>query len=159
QGAAYEPEAWSPDGKTLAFDLGRPDDGIGTFLLGETKTQVLLDVPKSSQRYPAFSPDGRWFAYASNELSQRGEVFVQPFPPNGDKYQMSTEGGRAPMWSYDGKQIFYQGSPFGNATKLFAVEVRTQPNFIIGKPVPLPIEGIVLPPPPTHRNFDITPDG
>jgi len=160
QGAAYEPEAWSPDGKILAFDAGRPDDAIWTLSPGELKTNVLVDVPKSNQRYAAFSPDGRWFAYASNELSQRGEVFVQPFPPNGAKYQISMEGGRAPVWSRDGKQIFYQPAPLGNnTTGLFAVDVRTQPTFTFGKPMPLPIDGIMLPAPPTHRNFDITPDG
>ena len=63
------------------------------------------------------------------------------------------------MWSRDGKQILYQSAPFANTGRLFAVDVRTQPTFTFGKPMPLPIDGIVLPGPPTHRNFDITPDG
>jgi eukaryotic-like serine/threonine-protein kinase len=159
QGTAYEPEAWSPDGKILAFDLGRADDGIGTLSPGAPKPSVLVDVPDSNQRYPAFSPDGRWFAYTSSESSQRGEVYVQPFPPTGAKYQISTEGGRAPVWSRDGNQIFYQSFAVAGTSRLFAVEVRTQPAFTFGKPMPLAIEGITLPPPPTHRNFDITPDG
>src|SRR5262249_45000471 len=70
-----------------------------------------------------------------------------------------TEGGRAPVWSRDGNQIFYQSFAVAGTSRLFAVEVRTQPAFTFGKPMPLAIDGITLPPPPTHRNFDITPDG
>ena len=90
---------------------------------------------------------------STQEISGGTEVFVQPFPPTGAKYQISTEGGRAPLWSPDGKQLFYHQA---NTNRLLAVDVRTQPAFSFGKPTPFPIEGTVHP--LAQRNYDITPD-
>jgi Tol biopolymer transport system component len=56
---------------------------------------------------PAFSPDGRWLAYESNE-SGSYEVYVRPFPGPGGKWQVSTGGGRYPEWSRNGKELFYR---------------------------------------------------
>src|SRR5215510_12199905 len=59
----------------------------------------------------AFSPDGKWLAYHSNE-PKRLEVFVQPFPPNGTKLQISKDSqSHTPLWSKDGKQLFYIPGP------------------------------------------------
>ena len=66
-----------------------------------------------------FSPDGRWVAYQSNE-SGRYEVYVQPFPGPGGKWQVSTDGGIAPRWRRDSKELFYI-APNG---KLMAVPIR-----------------------------------
>lgn len=56
---------------------------------------------------PAFSPDGRWIAYASNE-SGTWEVYVRPFPGPGGRSQISTGGGAYPIWSKNGKELFYR---------------------------------------------------
>src|SRR5262245_20324718 len=69
------------------------------------------------------SPDGKWLAYASTEIGNRREIFVQPFPPTGAKYQISTEGGTTPLWSPDGTQLYY----YGPNQRLIAVDVRAQP--------------------------------
>ena len=53
-----------------------------------------------------FSPDGRWVAYQSN-VSQRFEIYVQPFPGPGGTFLVSTNGGAQPRWRRDGKEIFY----------------------------------------------------
>src|SRR6185436_14677591 len=53
-----------------------------------------------------FSPDGRWIAYVSNE-SGNDEIFVQAFPEAKGKWQLSTNGGSAPRWSPDGRELFY----------------------------------------------------
>src|SRR5262249_6973248 len=120
---------------------------------GDRKPKPLLVQPQS-QFNAVFSPDGRWLAYASNELEFTGrpEIFVQPYPLTGAKYKITTDGGGDPLWSPDGKELFYSWD-----SKLFAVEVRTQPAFSFGKPSPLQIDGIMqrgLP-----RSYDITPDG
>jgi len=55
----------------------------------------------------AFSPDGRWVAYQSNE-SGRTEVYVRPFPPAGGRWQVSDEGGAYARWSHDGRELYYR---------------------------------------------------
>src|SRR5207247_1060925 len=60
------------------------------------------------EREGQFSPDGKWVAYESNE-SGRFEIYVQPFPGPGGKFQVSTNGGAQPRWRLDGKELFYIG--------------------------------------------------
>jgi eukaryotic-like serine/threonine-protein kinase len=58
---------------------------------------------------PAISPDGRWIAYTSDE-SGRAEVYVRPFPDvERGRWQVSRDGGSKPLWSHDGREIFYLG--------------------------------------------------
>ena len=72
----------------------------------------------------------------------------------GTKYQITTTGGRNPLWSPDGKQLFYLSG--ASVTQLNVVDVQTQPAFSFGKPMPLPIE---IPNSSGPRPYDITPDG
>jgi hypothetical protein len=82
------------------------------------------------------------------------QLFVQPYPATGAKYQITNDAAAAfPVWSRDGKQIFYAFPP-----KLYVVDVRTQPTFSFGKPTTLPINGFFQPV-PGQRNFDVAPDG
>jgi Tol biopolymer transport system component len=60
----------------------------------------------ADDRSGRLSPDGRWIAYASNETN-RFEVFVQPFPTIGAKWQISQAGGHQPQWSRDGRELYY----------------------------------------------------
>jgi hypothetical protein len=79
------------------------------------------------------SPDGRWLAYASNESGQF-EVYVRPFPDvNGGKWQIASigdVGGTKPMWSPDGRELFYVDS----ADFLVAVLIETKNAFSAGNP-------------------------
>src|ERR1700676_5576985 len=70
-----------------------------------------------------FSPDGRWLAYISDE-SGRFEVYVQSYPGPGGKWQISTEGGTEPVWTRNGRELFYR-----SGDKMMAVDVATQPGF------------------------------
>ena len=110
------PISWSPDGKVLAFyELGpetgwdlwtlpMEEDGVGGLKPG--KPAPFLITP-FLERHPAFSPDGRWIAYNSNESGQQ-EVYVRPFPGPGGKWQISTTGGRMPTWSPNGRELFHR---------------------------------------------------
>ena len=76
-----------------------------------------------------FSPDGRWIAYTSNEGGQPN-VYVQPFPGGGGKYQVSRDGGSHPVWRADGKELFYLGAD----GTMMAVPIDATGQFDAGVP-------------------------
>jgi len=104
-----DPGSWSPDGKLLAFAQASPVTGWDLWVLDvETgRTTPVLQTP-AQERHPMISPDGRWLAYASDETG-RSEVYLQEFPEAGDKRMVSAAGGGEPLWSRDGRQLFYRG--------------------------------------------------
>ena len=79
-------------------DPGSDDPHPGTL-------ESWLSGPVDSQ-YPALSPDGKWVAYASDEIGGN-RIYVRPFPGPGGKWQVSTDGGRYPEWSPAGDELFY----------------------------------------------------
>ena len=94
---------------------------------------------KYKEELPRISPDGRWMAYESNE-SGNYEVYVRPFPDvNKGKWQVSTSGGNTPLWSPDGRELFYRSSDAA-----MAVPVQTEPTFKPGKPTLL-FRGVYFP--------------
>ncbi len=113
---AQFPMSWTPDGKYLAFAEQSLDTGWDIWILPVEGNEQLgwkpgaprpfLNTP-FGERAPAFSPDGRWLAYSSNE-SGSYEVYVRPFPGPGGKWQISTAGGLWPEWSRDGRELFYR---------------------------------------------------
>jgi hypothetical protein len=84
-----------------------------------------------AERYPAFSPDGRWLAYASDE-SGRWEVFVRPYPGTGGRIQVSTGGGLEPRWSGDGGELFFRAE-----NRMMVVSVTDDGDLVFGRPQPL----------------------
>src|SRR5262245_11553537 len=123
-GGGYAPNAVSPDGKTLLLRAGANSGDLWSLSLdGDHKTKSLISG-ETNQFQAYFSPDGRWIVYTSTESGQP-EIYVQPFPPTGAKYQITTTGGASPLWSPDGKQIFYIGIT-GPQRQLSSVDVHTQ---------------------------------
>ena len=74
--------------------------------LSDRKAQPFLRTP-FNESAPRFSPDGHWLAYVSDE-SGRYEIYVQPYPGPGGKWQISTEGGTEPVWNPNGRELFYR---------------------------------------------------
>ena len=72
---------------------------------GEHKPVVFLKT-EFNEENARFSPDGRWVAYQSDE-SGKYEVYVRSFPTGSGKWEVSTNGGQAPIWRRDGKELFY----------------------------------------------------
>ncbi len=105
-----------------------------------------------NQYVPRFSPDGRYVAYVSNESGQN-EVYVRPFPEGEGKSTVSSNGGRQPRWSRDGKELLYvEGNTF------VAVSVSTSPSFAVGSATPL-FEHPGLRPGNNYAPYDISADG
>ena len=125
---------WSPDGKNILY-LNRGEKGSNDIwvlpLEGGAKPYPLLQS-EFNELHGHFSPDGRFFAYTSNE-SGRDEVYVQSFPTAGGKWQVSTGGGAQPHWRRDGKELFYISAD----RKLIAVSVKLEGFVEIGASTPL----------------------
>ena len=104
------PLDWSRDGRVLLFQVDDPRKpthmDLWTYSAEDGKATPFLQSG-SNEILGRFSPDGRWLAYVSNE-SGREEVYVAPFPGRGGKWQISTSGGRAPVWTRGGREIVYQ---------------------------------------------------
>jgi len=102
---------------------------------------------------PRFSPDGRWLAYTSNESGRR-EVYIQPFPGRGGKWQVSTQGGRNPEWRGDGRELY-----FISATgAMMAVDVSAAGTLDLGIPHVL-FQPVLARPRPTGQNYSVSADG
>jgi Tol biopolymer transport system component/predicted Ser/Thr protein kinase len=126
--AEFLPEVWSADGKSIVYRFGvSGKSDIGRWLVDEGRQEVLLETPFPKYR-PKLSPDGRWVALLSNDTGQI-EVYVYQLSGAGGKWQISNNGGGVPVWSRDGKSIYYLESG-----KLMVVAVETGDSFHAGLP-------------------------
>jgi serine/threonine-protein kinase len=147
----HVPMSWTGDGRYLAFDERKPGAQRDVWILTRGGDPAPFVLTAFDEWSPAFSPDGQWLAYVSNE-SGRNEVYVQPYPGPGGKWPISTDGGTEPAWSPDGKELFYRRDD-----QLLAVPVQTRPDFSSGTPKALfegPYEIVE-----GARNYDPMPDG
>jgi eukaryotic-like serine/threonine-protein kinase len=123
------PTSWSSDGKIAVVEQYRAtfdDIFVVTPQPGAEPTPFLNTA--FDEHDPAFSPDGHWIAYRSNE-SGRDEIYVQSYPRPGRKHLVSTSGGTHPAWRKDGSELFYR-----SGDKMMVVAVRLRPDFAAGKP-------------------------
>jgi Tol biopolymer transport system component len=123
------------DGRYLLFDELSPKTNNDIWYLPlqpPGKARVFLHTP-ASEIGANLSPDGKWVAYVSNENSpSEFEVFVSPFPPNGSKWQVSSKGGHWPIWSHDGRELY-----FVSGAMLMATKVTPGATFQFQPPQPL----------------------
>jgi serine/threonine protein kinase/Tol biopolymer transport system component len=154
------PSSWSPDGEILAFVEDHADIEAGYDIqllhVRDRKVTPFLNS-RFDEKYPDISPDGRWIAYTSNE-SGRDEVYVQPFPGPGGKLQVSNNGGAEPIWSRDGRELFYRQSYYQRDNQASVVDVQTGHVLSASKPRLLFIAQGYSGMGPV-RTWDISPDG
>ena len=119
---------WSRDGRWLLVSTsltGNPGDGI----LGVRPGVDSVATSKIRGQEPAMSPDGRYVAYMSNETG-RSEIYVVPFPNTGaGKWLVSTQGGIQPLWSHNGKELFYRSL----SGDMMSATISTVPTFVVGR--------------------------
>ncbi|MGH9660212.1 MAG: hypothetical protein ACRD96_16805 [Bryobacteraceae bacterium] len=137
-GTSHIPESWSPKGDRLSFSaITVSNASLWMVSLQDKKAAPFGEVRSSLPLNSAFSPDGRWVAYTFRSR-ETVNVFVEPFLVTGAKYQVSKDNGsRRPIWSPDGKALFYQ-----TAEGLVVVSVSTQPSFTVGNPEALSVKGV-----------------
>ena len=102
---------WSRDGRWLLLEVYTPEDESDLRVVDlEAGAQEMTPIlsTRFSESSARFSPDGRWFSYQTDEAG-REEVFVQPFPPDGRRFQISIDGGQAARWGADSRSIYWIG--------------------------------------------------
>jgi serine/threonine-protein kinase len=123
---------------------------------------MILDIDDHSTRpfansaanetSPAFSPDGRWMLFVSDETGRR-EVYVRAYPGPEGKWQISSGGGVEPSWNRNGREVFYRAG-----SKMMSVTVRTEQGFSADQPQVL-FEGRYRFAPYPTPNYDVSTDG
>ncbi len=145
----------SPDGRTLVYQV---DDGgaqqadvMYRALEGDTAARPVAASP-FIEAQPRVSPDGRWIAFVT-DASGTSQVVVQPFPGPGGRVQVSVAGGSEPVWSRDGRRLFYR-----DGRHLIAASVTPSPSFAVTGRTDLFADEYVFAQAP-HANYDVSPDG
>ena len=143
--------SWSSDGKYIFYNShneGMLQDNW-MFQLKDSLHKPLISTPWND-RHPSISPDSRFLAYSS-EISGRLEIFVQPFPPDGRRWQISFDGGADPIWSHKGDEMFFLGD-----YQFFSVKINSGNGFHYDQPKPVfsvPMHDI------SGKSISISPDG
>ena len=122
------PMSWTSDGSMLAFHERKPSGERDIWVVAPASDPTPFLLTPFDERSPRFSPDGKWLAYVSNE-SGRDEIYVQPFPGPGRKWLISTEGGIDPVWSRDGRELFYR-----QGEQMMVVSIVRTPDFSADRP-------------------------
>jgi eukaryotic-like serine/threonine-protein kinase len=143
----------SPDARSIVYQL----DTLGAdiyyrSLSGDTTPKPIAASSTAIETMPRLSPDGRWIVFATDE-SGRNEIVVQPFPGPGGRVQVSANGGTEPVWSRDGRRLFYRGDG-----RLLAATIRPGPAFeVVSRDTVLTDKYVFAGNP--HANYDVMPDG
>ena len=157
QGGAPPPPprayTWTRDAKNMAYVTFHKETGADIWLYSrvDTPSTRSLIATRANESNPSFSPDGHWIAYVSDE-SGTNEIYIQPFPPSGGRWRVSTSGGYAPVWSPDGRRILFERNDEivsasvmpGGAKHGQTIVIGSEETFLVRK-------GLI--------SFDLSPDG
>jgi len=149
----HRPSTWTPDGESILFNKIDPQTAgdIGVIPFEAPDSVRMLFTERYHETQPVLSPDGQWIAYVSDETG-RLEVYVRSYPELEGKWQISTEDGDEPLWSHDGRRLYFRS---GN--RMMAVGVETDGGFRPGAVSVLfsgnYVKSIDV------RNYELSPDG
>ena len=124
------PGDWARDGRSIAYWTDRSDTRGDVWVQAlDGSKPIAIAATAFNERRPRFAPDGRFLAYESDELGQN-EVFVQPVPPTGGKWQISLGGGTEPSWGRDGRELYY----ISPSSDLMAVPIALSDHTLSVRP-------------------------
>ena len=145
----------TPDGRTVICRTGSVGAAQIRYrrLEGDTIERLIrTDSAIFTEWGMRLSPDGRWLTYGSNESGAQ-QVYVRPFPGPGARFPVSVSGGSTPMWSRDGRYIYFFSGPL----KFVAASVETNPTFrVTAREVLFEFPYLTN---PGHATFDVSRDG
>ncbi len=125
----------SPTGQSVLVRTTTSTAGSGDileFTLGDSVVVPIISSP-ALEYSPTLSPDGAWMAYASDD-NGRLEIYVVPFPiRSGVRWRVSTNGGSMPLWSRNGREIYY----VDRMSRLVATTVTTGGSVQVGATIEL----------------------
>jgi Tol biopolymer transport system component len=149
---ARAPESWSTAAQHLTYITLKSgtDYDVWAYSLRDRTSAPLVAKPVAAEMSSRLSPDGRWIAYESSEHGTR-DIFVEPFPATGLRVRITP--GRRPLWSPDGKEIFFDRDD----AQLYVIPITLGASPVVGTVTPLPIKGFMQG--GGRRMYDITPDG
>jgi Tol biopolymer transport system component len=155
------PSSFTKDGRRLAGVVQPDNDIVVVNMAGDKPTVESQSRTRETEFWPEFSPDGRWLAYGS-DVSGQEEVWVRPYPGPGPAVRVSLDGGRAPAWHPNGRELFFV-KRVGSTDKRLMMAVDFTPGspprpgrphilftFTLGKPF---LGGDPL------RSYEVAPDG
>jgi len=134
----------------MSFVSGSPDIIVAPIGVGGEVRKVVAS--EFNEFDPALSPNGRWLAYASNRTG-RDEIWVQGYP-DGVPVRVSSNGGYEPLWSADGRELFYR-----QASAMMAAAVETGAEFSFATPQELFKGNYLSNAAPGARGYDVAHDG
>jgi Tol biopolymer transport system component len=143
----------SPDSRYIAYQL----DTLGADIYyratsGDTTPHPIAANARAVEIMPRISPNGKWIAFTTDE-SGRNDVVVQPFPGPGGRIQVSVNGGTEPVWSRDGRHLFYRADGH-----VMAATIGAGPDFSVVRRDTVLTDTYVFAGNP-HANYDVMPDG
>ena len=152
QNAATFEAVFTPDGRGVVYQVDTASADVEYRMLAGDTTPKRIAATRDDEDSPRLSPDGHWIAYRTRE-SGTDEVMVQPFPGPGSRLQISTNGGTEPVWSRDGRRVFYR-----TGRRVVAATLTTAPRLAVATRTELFDDVFRLATSP-HANFDVAPDG
>jgi Tol biopolymer transport system component len=151
--------SWRADGQVLAFYEVEGQNQRDIWMMSvHNKTATPFIATPADELAATFSPNGRWVAYVSDETGER-QVYVQPYPGPGPRIPISSDGGEGPVWSRDGRELFYfRPDQIRQNGQMMGVDIEMEPTLRPGVPRVL-FDGPYLSQNNGNANYDVFRDG